>query len=186
MPYVEPNHKVCTRCGVDKPIDAYRKRSGQPYRMSWCRDCQREHARQRQRERRADPDTNERIKANKRRSHRTERGRAGKKRRTDRANAARRARIRSLPYQWTDDDWQAALAAFGHRCAYCDSTDRLTIEHVIPLSDPACPGTVIGNIAPACAPCNAIKRDEPLTEFVDAERVAYVLNVLNVLTAAAA
>jgi 5-methylcytosine-specific restriction endonuclease McrA len=70
-----------------------------------------------------------------------------------------------LPYEWTDEDWWAALEAFGNRCAYCCADTTLTIDHVIALADPTCPGTVPGNIAPACGPCNYSKQDMPLAEW---------------------
>ena len=35
-------HKVCTKCGIDKPLSAFCSRKGVPDgRTSWCRECYR-------------------------------------------------------------------------------------------------------------------------------------------------
>lgn len=66
----------------------------------------------------------------------------------------------ALPDCFTDDDWQRALTAFDHACAYCgDSGVALAPEHFVPVSSPDCPGTIAANMLPACASCNSHKKD---------------------------
>lgn len=67
-------------------------------------------------------------------------------------------RRKSAPGSHTEDEWQMVLAAYLHRCAYC-GTDRraLVREHVVPVS--AGGTNDIGNMVPACQPCNARKLD---------------------------
>jgi 5-methylcytosine-specific restriction endonuclease McrA len=53
------------------------------------------------------------------------------------------------------EDWQAILAKYGSRCAYCGASGKLTMDHVVPLArggrhDPS-------NIVPACGSCNSRK-----------------------------
>lgn len=65
-------------------------------------------------------------------------------------NAQRRAASRSLLTVWV-----GILVAFRGRCAYCGSVEKMTMDHVLPLSrsgkhDPA-------NIRPACRSCNSQK-----------------------------
>ena len=49
----------------------------------------------------------------------------------------------------------ARFADFGNRCAYCGSSDGLIVEHFIPRSKGG--PHAIGNILPACQPCNVSK-----------------------------
>lgn len=52
---------------------------------------------------------------------------------------------------------RARYAQFDNCCAYCGAAGDMQIEHVIPISKG---GThAIGNIVPACKPCNDSKRD---------------------------
>lgn len=43
----------------------------------------------------------------------------------------------------------------GHQCRYCDSTEDLTADHIIPVSRGG--PTTIENLATACRPCNSRK-----------------------------
>lgn len=67
----------------------------------------------------------------------------------------RRARYRYV----RPDVWEAVLAAFGHRCAYCGRDDlTLVREHRMPKALGG--GDGIDNIVPACRPCNQRKYDQ--------------------------
>ena len=65
---------------------------------------------------------------------------------------------------FTDTQWQAMKAAYGHQCVYCPlickacqkQTHRLTQDHITPLSKGG-PNTLT-NIVPACQSCNSKKR----------------------------
>jgi hypothetical protein len=59
--------------------------------------------------------------------------------------------------------WLEILAAFDNRCCYCDSPDKITIEHLTALRRGG--RNEIGNIAPACAPCNLRKKAKSAEEF---------------------
>jgi 5-methylcytosine-specific restriction endonuclease McrA len=55
----------------------------------------------------------------------------------------------------TATDWALLKAAYGNKCWRCGSTERLTEDHIVPLSRG---GTNdIDNIAPLCGPCNSSK-----------------------------
>jgi hypothetical protein len=54
-------------------------------------------------------------------------------------------------------DMDARYAEFDNRCAFCDSPDRMTIEHVVSRSKGG--PHAIGNIIPTCHRCNMSKRD---------------------------
>jgi 5-methylcytosine-specific restriction endonuclease McrA len=51
----------------------------------------------------------------------------------------------------------ARFAQFDNSCAYCGSTAQLIVEHFIPRSKGG--PHALGNILPACQPCNVSKRD---------------------------
>lgn len=68
----------------------------------------------------------------------------------------RRAFKRALPATLTVTQWTAVLVAYDHRCAYCGVNGlKLTQDHVIPLSKGG--AYEMGNIVPACRPCNSRK-----------------------------
>jgi 5-methylcytosine-specific restriction endonuclease McrA len=73
--------------------------------------------------------------------------------------------VRSLEMEgeFTRADWLALLKEFEHSCAYCGAETRLTMEHLTPLSRKG--KNEVGNIVPACLPCNASKGDKTLEEF---------------------
>lgn len=74
----------------------------------------------------------------------------------------RRRAARSFVF--TFRDWLRVLRRYGFRCAFCgERAGNLTREHVIPLSRGG--DHSIGNIVPACWPCNSSKRASTLTEW---------------------
>lgn len=87
----------------------------------------------------------------------------------------RRERISSE--SWSADDFARAAALLEGACAYCGSTERLTLDHVIPLARGG--QHRVGNLVAACKPCNSRKhaRDEmefrallALEAFIDGRR----------------
>lgn len=76
----------------------------------------------------------------------------------------RNARIQQLPATLTQQEWEEAKAEFNYKCAYCGQpTDRLTQDHVIPVSKGG--GYTKINIIPACKSCNSSKHTTPLLEW---------------------
>lgn len=67
----------------------------------------------------------------------------------------RRARKLELPDTLTVTQWEAILAAYKFRCAYCGKGSKLTMDHIIPLAKNG--GTTADNIVPACKHCNSVK-----------------------------
>lgn len=60
-------------------------------------------------------------------------------------------------------EWKTILVVFNHRCAYCGATDRITQDHVIPLSQGGTDS--IENVVPACRSCNSSKGDKTPEEW---------------------
>ncbi|WP_185968439.1 HNH endonuclease [Paracoccus sp. M683] len=63
-------------------------------------------------------------------------------------------------------DWQAVVAAFGHRCAYCGEPGVLEMDHVIPINRKSLGEHRLGNLVPSCARCNASKGNRDFREFL--------------------
>lgn len=79
----------------------------------------------------------------------------------------RRARIKGNgTYVVTPRDLSRALARHDHACAYCRcplTPKTITWDHIIPISRGG--RHSIGNLAPACKPCNSAKRDRSSYEW---------------------
>ena len=59
---------------------------------------------------------------------------------------------------------KALFARDGHRCAYCGSAGRLTLDHVVPRSRGG--DSVWENVVTSCAPCN-LRKGNRLPEEVE-------------------
>lgn len=81
------------------------------------------------------------------------------------ARDLRRAQQRSTPgpHRFTEQDWRDVLRHYSGCCAYCGSAARLEKEHVIPLSRGG--RDTVGNVVPACHPCNRAKAAKTITEW---------------------
>lgn len=83
-----------------------------------------------------------------------------------RANSLRRrTRKKGIPSNFTHKDWLACLNYWHGSCAYCGNQSgflletRITADHFIPIASIECPGTIPGNMLPACGSCNSSKQD---------------------------
>lgn len=79
------------------------------------------------------------------------------------SNQKRRSLERNLASTFTIDQWRECLMHFNHQCAYCDCTEKLEQEHVIPVSKGG--HYTVDNIIPACKSCNASKNNKSLEEW---------------------
>lgn len=76
---------------------------------------------------------------------------------------ARRAKQSGVNGIYAAAEWEAKLAAFDHRCAYCGCGGQMTVDHDVPLSRGG--SNTIDNIVPACRPCNTRKNDMTAVEY---------------------
>lgn len=74
----------------------------------------------------------------------------------------RNARIKGTPSNLTPAMWATILERFGHQCAYCPAPWQ-EIDHIVPVSRGG--GLVMGNVVPACKPCNVAKNAQSLDIF---------------------
>lgn len=72
----------------------------------------------------------------------------------------RQARLGNL----TATQWQAILELFDYRCAYCGKSGKLTMEHIVPVSN----GGILtkANIIPACQHCNSSRGNKDIYEWL--------------------
>lgn len=63
----------------------------------------------------------------------------------------------------TRDQWDRLCLQYDNRCAYCRSAGPLQKDHVIPLTRGG--RHSIGNLLPACKPCNSSKNRKLLVEW---------------------
>lgn len=57
-----------------------------------------------------------------------------------------------IAFQFSDADWKRTLNRYRFCCAYCGESGPLTMDHVVPISRGG--RHSIGNVVPACGPCN--------------------------------
>lgn len=88
-------------------------------------------------------------------------------------NYRRRAtKLRAPGRGVTREEWLSRLAEFGHRCAYCGSTGRLTQDHVDPIARGG--AHEIENVVPACKRCNSSKCDRSLVFWIARRSISLV------------
>jgi 5-methylcytosine-specific restriction endonuclease McrA len=75
----------------------------------------------------------------------------------------RKSRIKAQRFEFTDRDWRRMCERARHRCVYCGEKRELTRDHVIPVVRGG--RHSVGNIVPACAPCNYRKKIKLLSEW---------------------
>jgi|tagenome__1003787_1003787.scaffolds.fasta_scaffold20756062_1 excisionase family DNA binding protein len=181
-----PTHKVCSRCHIEKPMDAYASKSTEKWgKQNACRACQSLHY-QEQRANGTWRDA-EHLRIYKRTYYAAHKEYYSKKHRewiaknrdtwnawrrawgrTPIGNASnrqrllsRRARLKTTQNDLTRAQIQDLMQRQRH-CAYCkkkfSATLPATIDHVIPLSKNG-PHT-LSNIVLSCQPCNSSKGNQ--------------------------
>lgn len=73
----------------------------------------------------------------------------------------RRARKRSLPDNFSLNDYERMIEYWKGKCAYCSVGGKMQADHFIALSVSDCPGTIPTNMVPACQSCNSSKFNHP-------------------------
>lgn len=68
---------------------------------------------------------------------------------------------------FTEKDWLAVKAWFGHACAYCGSRRQLVMDHAVPISLEALGEHRLGNLVPACHTCNSDKGEKSYEVYLD-------------------
>lgn len=124
------------------------------------RDKLNAYSREYHRARRAIDNENHRAWVERNREHVREYGRkwaAAHRDRIKAKNSRRYAASRGAEGKVTAEEWAAILFCHNGRCAHCGSSQRITIDHIVPVSKGGqhCPQ----NLQPLCLSCNARKKD---------------------------
>lgn len=79
----------------------------------------------------------------------------------------------------TVDEWVQVCAQYGNKCLACGETERLTIDHIVPLSKGG--RNDVSNIQPLCWWCNTTKNAKiiDLRQIPENERAALWALVVN-------
>lgn len=78
-------------------------------------------------------------------------------------NHARKSRQREVGGSYTAPEWQTKLDEFGHTCPACGSREKLTVDHIIPLTWGG--PSYIWNLQPLCLRCNSSKRNSMIIAY---------------------
>lgn len=163
--------KLCTKCGVAKPLEEFHYRRGKPY---ICKKC---HSMLSMKSVYGNDyykrsDICERVNSNSRKSK--------KKIHAERYGVDEEYTANKLLYHhmymakkkaaivnFTPQRWLEACEAFDYKCAYCGASHNLTMEHVMPVSKGG--STTPNNIVPACKSCNSSKGAKDMIEWYTAQ-----------------
>lgn len=70
---------------------------------------------------------------------------------------------------FSKEDWKAVKAAFADACAYCGRLGTVEMDHAIPLSRLQLGEHRLGNLVPACPPCNGKKSHLRFRPYLEAK-----------------
>lgn len=103
--------------------------------------------------------------------------------RQQRAASKNRKRFKELgrehSFSWLD--WLVVLQVFENKCAFCGAVECfLDLEHIVSAWEGG--HHIVGNVVPACRPCNAQKNKRTITKFAElrgipSERVHEILQL---------
>ena len=176
-----PSSRFCPSCETEQPIENYTIRKNGKV-VAWCRPCsaqktasyrQRHHDRylQLKREARRRNPLQVQLESKRRYAKDPE----GEKQRYKKYYVSHRAKIventrrrrarllATKTFRITQREWNRLCQRFDWACAYCGCKTVLTMDHVVPLIRGGSHG--IGNILPACQPCNSSKNKKFLVEW---------------------
>lgn len=155
-------HQVCDACRFIKPIRKHKSclKCGEEIggqEKKYCRQC-------------AKKVLLEQIRENTKKYFKTDKGKASQKMSVSkyfktpkgleymrRFVHKRNAKMKLLPHDLTEEDWNDALEYFDHKCVYCRESEKLTQDHFTPVSKGG--GYTRSNIVPACKSCNCSKHN---------------------------
>jgi len=78
------------------------------------------------------------------------------------AGQNKRAKTHGLNESVSIEEWEAVLDKYGRKCVVCGTTERLTMDHITPLSGGG--HHVTDNLQPLCHRCNSRKRTRTTAE----------------------
>ena len=176
--------KTCSRCHSEFPENKLffsHQNTGKNGFRSMCRKCEKEYNRERNQRNKLkytpvrkkwiseNEDKYRQIKADWRKRNYCHNAEITKKWRQENPYKAcvhshtRSAKKKSVICNLTLTEWHMTIRYFNYRCAYCGKNEKLTQDHLIPLSKGG--NYSYNNIIPACRFCNSSKHDKDLDDW---------------------
>ena len=173
-------HLPCDYCGGPKPAGKYRH-------AQWCSMLCKSRANEASPKRKAylaRPEIKERSRRQARAWYRQNRERALAHKKVDPSAIAnnrhqaskRRARLEDIGGQISPRDWSRLQIRYRGQCAYCHQAQATEQDHVIPISRGG--NHTIGNVLPACRPCNRSKQAHLLVEWRTRQQASELIDRL--------
>lgn len=164
--------KTCTQCGQTKPVEEFakhrvRKDGSQGY-AAYCKRCDADRARRTY-------EKNSKVILERQAKYRSENKEAIREQKSEYYqnnkeiflghSRTRRARKAQVNERFTPEDKAFTLKVFQGQCFKCGSTEKLSMDHHLPLSK----GHALtrDNAVVLCLSCNSSKGNRPLEDFYD-------------------
>jgi len=157
-----PSQKNCSVCNEQKTsADFYPEKYSFDGLHSHCKDCDKvrqNNYRVKRRKPRVYKDP-ELIKENRRKiKNRYKKTPKGKLANTISHHRRKAVLLMTESENYTPTQLQLRFAEFDNKCVYCDSSDKISIDHFNPVSKLG--ADKLGNIVPACVKCNSSKNNK--------------------------
>lgn len=175
-----PQEKRCTKCGIIKPLTEYYELSNTTAKDGLtcrCKDCIRSIRKESYKARRDAELEYHRKRYQENKDHLQEVSRRWRKDNPDKHEQAKRkwenenyeqhresSQVRGVRYRakqagvegnYTAEQWAALCDQYGNVCLRCGKAEKLTVDHVVPLSKGG--SNSIDNLQPLCRSCNTAK-----------------------------
>lgn len=153
-------YKICSICKINQKISNFYKISGSERAISWCKSCYKDYnLKNKERKKVYDFEyrqvNKKRIAKVSRKYHVSNRERA-----RDAAHRRRSIQMNNGSFKIYKKE---LFKIYNSACFYCGSLNKITIDHIVPISRG---GThSIGNLVAACAFCNGSKHNKLLVEW---------------------
>ena len=155
-------HKVCPGCGIDKQRDEYYIRSNGVI-MHRCKPCHlARHREWYEKNREKDIATSAQWRKDNPEKYREQMRkwkRENPERKRELEHIRRTRKLENGVFEVSPKDKRRLLGP----CAYCGSTEQITVDHVIPIFRGGTHG--IGNLVPCCFQCNMVKNARTVMEW---------------------
>lgn len=179
LEFFRPGHRQCRSCERETSINYYRaNRDERLQKMKAWKDARRPELREQRRKRyHADPETERAshrkwLKKNRERTRvyaRSHNRKPEVRARRAEVQRARFHRSRGAPGVFTTADIARLRKSQHDRCYYCGKKQKLTVDHIVPLSRGG--SNSPDNIVLACRSCNSSKNDRLPHEWPDGGRL---------------
>lgn len=159
--------KTCTKCGIEQSISSFHKDRQKRDGLSCsCKSCKKKYQQN-------NPEIFKRAKMRYEKKHPENVKETIRKYQKNNPqvglNAYHRRRARILGNKTYSISKKEMKKLYNSPCVYCGSTKEINADHVIPIARGGYHG--IGNLAPACGPCNRRKHDSFIMEWRLRQRI---------------